>query len=669
MASGGIKAASALNANSPSSALLAGLSAMLQYIRYMNIDYPPKVQTLFLVSAGSPISLGFDFYIPASVGKKLANNTLPDVFEKYDVNSNFVYNLWDSMMTLLIILVVIGVLSVLKFMIPEKRCPKISLALSKVLGAVRWNVPIMLVCSSSGDIFFYASLQIRSSPLDSLSAIICFCVSLAMIIIVLVILVIGFKILWAFREQAKNPNWADKWKGYQILYEEYEEESIWSLSYMILFIIRGIIFNLTLANLFNFPLIQCIVINLTNFLMLGYLLYLRPLKNLLNLVQLFVNEGLVNIIGVSIIILAIMDKAGINGESTRVSVGDVIYFVIKVFNIFGLVFMGLGLVVFLVCLYKTWKHLKAQKINSPMKIFKAMVLGEPVGGKIPNPFETNETLKRARIRKPSQKRSVQTTNQTQTNEVIYIDETEMSRVQMVPDISRSDLFSSMSAANISPIPGFECQEDVSEIRIIELGIHQSYELGVKEENSPSFRVSHITSEIEEPAEAGNSREVRRDHHKNQNRTKSTVNASRHQDASAQKPQVREEKIETRGTQNNEKSGTFLQKWGKFKRNMKLRRATDISLGKGQEKEEIIEEKGEIRENPQNMTGFIKNWGRLKSRMRSKEPTNPSLHGVEKPQIIEVGDKIGVVGAKLQTENPQQKKNVGFTLDWENLKLK
>ena len=524
MASGGMKAASAMNSGSPSSALLAGLSSMLQYIRYMKINYPPKVEMLFLVSAGSPISLGFDFEIPESIEKKLADNTLPDVFEKYDINSNFLNNLWDFLMTLLIVLVVIGVLSVLKLAVPEKRYPRTFLVLSKVLGAIRWNVPIMLICSSSGDIFFYASLQIQSSHLDSFSAIICFCVSLLMMIVVFIILVIGFKIMRSFKRQAENPNWVDKWKGYEILYEEYEERSIWSLAYMILFIVRGIIFNLTLANLFNFPLIQCIIINITNILMLGYLLYLRPLKNLLNLVQLFVNEGLVNIIGVSIVILAIMDKAGMNGQSTRVSVGDAIYFVIQTFNTFGLVFMGLGLLMFLVFLYRTWKHLKAQKIISPMEIFKVMVLSEITEQQ--NIEKDNRSLKRTKIKRPRKKQSIQPQNET--NEVIYIDDT-------VPDLSRGEITindglttSQNFWSNINVLQT-EYHEDVSEAQITQPDIQQSFDLPVfgskflrNQENSVSCHIlsadkSHIMDKTGE-IEADQSIEIMKKHNNTSHRS-------------------------------------------------------------------------------------------------------------------------------------------------------
>ena len=700
MASGGMKAAGAMNSGSPASALLAGLSSMLQYIRYMKINYPPKVQMLFLVSTGDPISLGFNFDVPESIAKELDDNRLPDVFEKYKINSNFVSNLWDSLMTLLIVLIVIGVLSAFKFVVPEKRYPRISIVLSKVLGAMKWNVPIMMVCSSSGDIFFYASLQIRTSPLDSFSSIICFCVSLLMMMVVFVILAIGFKILWNFKRQAANPNWADEWKGYEILYEEYEEKSIWSLSYMILFIIRGIIFNFTLANLFNFPLLQCIIINVTNLMMLGYLLYLRPLKKLLNLVQLFVNEGLVNIIGVSIIILAIMDKAGINGQATRVSVGDAIYFVIKVFNTFGLVFMGLALLLFLVSLYKIWRHLKAQNITSPMKIFKAMILGEVVKQESEqNP--TSGPLKRTRIRKPPRKTSTQTPDQTQTNEAIYIDETEMSnKVQMFTDLSRSELLSSVSGMNITHTRGFspnihgirteEYQEDVLQVTKEDLEKSQiAMEMSQKKE---AMNESVETAGTSEGAE--NSQSFGGFLHNLRGRIKSRFKPKEPTDVSVHKEGAMEGRNESGAfdlqiteIQNDEKSTDgFLQNLGTLRGRVKGRGATNLSSlcqedqGMEVNDKEAVEKRMETgvseregTEKPQNKSEeFIQNRKKFKRRMKAGEPTNFSLH---QDASVEISQGDGVPKEKVKTEagdlermeNTETLQNDGFIQDWGNLK--
>jgi len=384
--SGGMKAASAINSNSPSSALLAGLSSMMQYIRYMKINYPPKVQMLFLVSADSPISLGFDFNIPSFIEEHLVDEPLPDAFEKYDINSNFVSNLWDFMVSLALILVVILVLVILKMV--TIGFPRINVIVTRVLQLLKWNFPIMMVCGSSADIFFFATLQLRSSPFTNLSSTICCIVSILMMILVTLLLAIAFKIVYVIHKRAQNsaqetPSEADKWKGLEILYVEYEEKSFFSLAYMFLFMSRGIVFNLTLAILFDYPIVQCIIINVCNIAMICYIFYLRPLKNLLALVQLWINEGLVNTLSISVLILGILDKMSVNREATRVGVGNVILFAIKTFNTAGLVFMGIAILMFIISMLRTLRTLlNKKKRKSPLQIIKALVFGAPESEKV-----------------------------------------------------------------------------------------------------------------------------------------------------------------------------------------------------------------------------------------------------------------------------------------------
>ena len=269
----GLKATSALNSGSPSSALLAGLSSMFQYIRYMKINYPPKVQVLFLVAAANPISFGFGIDMPGYIEEGLTDNLLPEVFERYDINSNFVSNLWDFLSSLLLMVLVIYFLAILKRLF--RRCKRIEKVLEKILQVFKWNIPIMMICGSSGNIFFFTSLQIQSSHFRELSSIVSLAVGGFMLALVLAILVITVKIVWEFRRQRQVPK--DSWKDYEILYEEYEEyeeKTILSFGYMAIFIVRGIVFNLTLANLYDYPLIQGIIINVFNLAMFGYLLYL-----------------------------------------------------------------------------------------------------------------------------------------------------------------------------------------------------------------------------------------------------------------------------------------------------------------------------------------------------------------------------------------------------------
>ena len=385
--SGAMKVSSAISSRNPASALLAGLSAMLQYIRYMKVNYPPKVQVLFLVSVMNPLSLGFDFEIPNYIEDRLVDYDLPYVFEKYDINLNFVNNLWDFLITLALVLLAIFVFFFLGA--ATSKFSKTNKVIAKVFQAMKWNTPLAMICGTSGDIFFYSSLQFMSSPLNSTASIACFVLCILMIVTVVALFIITLKIVKGFRlhwhrvrhgKVPEDEEWKEKWSNWEILFAEYEEKTLLSLGYMALFILRGAVFNLTIANLYNFPLTQSIIIIVANFFMYAYLLYLRPVKELLGLVQLFVAEGMVLIVSTCVLILAIMDKANINGQSTRLGIGDVMVFLIQAFNTFALVFMGISLLLFLVFAFKAWRALWARGIKSPFKMLE-MILFEDLEAK------------------------------------------------------------------------------------------------------------------------------------------------------------------------------------------------------------------------------------------------------------------------------------------------
>jgi len=426
--SGAMKGASAISSSSPASALLAGLSSMLQYIRYMKVNYPPKVQVLFMVSAGNPISLGFDFGIPAFIEDKLVDYPLPEVFEKYDINSNFLNNMWGFLMTLALNLVIIGMLILLD--VASRKFTKINQIIAKVLQVMKWNTPLAMICSSCGDIFFYSSLQFQSSPLDSMASVVCFIVCILMMVLVVALFVITLKIMQSYQKQKKKTekevqeDWKDQWSSCEILFVGYEETALLSVGYMALFILRGVIFNLTIANLYNFPLTQSIIISLTNLLMFGYLLYLRPLKELLTIVQLFVTEGIVTVVSICVLILAIMDKVKLNGDgqTARVGIGNVMSFLIQAFNTSALVFMGIGMLLFLVSAYRIWRILKKQGIKSPSKMFR-MILSGDFGPETAKVTSLKSSARRPKIRKPPGREKP--VNESTMN-VIHLDPTDNS---------------------------------------------------------------------------------------------------------------------------------------------------------------------------------------------------------------------------------------------------
>jgi len=381
--SGSIKVASISQLATPRSALLAQLSAIMQYIRYMRINYPWKVQLLFQSNDASLISLSFDFNIPKKIEEKFDNYPLPDVFEKYGLDSNFIKNMWDLMNSAL--LVIFGLILLLLLKPILKKYAKLSHILTKIIQLLRWNTPIAMISGGAGEIIFFASLQIRNTPLDSAISIVSFFISLFMISWIIVILIICLKILRGFHQQrqkvtptpsSESPDWLEKWKGYEILYEEIEEKSLFSLAYMVIYVTRAVFFFAIIANLYEYPLAQSILINVTNLFIFLYLLLYKPLKDIWNTIQLLINEILGDILTICVLVLAIMDKAEIDAQSSRVTIGNVIIVIMMIFYVLGVVFLAIEGAFFLIRVYKIRKEMRARGIKNPFKMMKILFFGE-----------------------------------------------------------------------------------------------------------------------------------------------------------------------------------------------------------------------------------------------------------------------------------------------------
>ena len=145
---------------------------------------------------------------------------------------------------------------------------------------------------------------------------------------------------------------------------------------MAMFLTRALLFNLIIANLYHYPFAQSILINILTILMFSYLVVKRPLKNLLELVQLFLNEILVIIVNVCVLIIAIMDKAGIKGQELRDGVCETVMKIIIIFSSSALAFIALQILISLYFFYKLLKSLKAEGKLSFSGVLKVWFDGE-----------------------------------------------------------------------------------------------------------------------------------------------------------------------------------------------------------------------------------------------------------------------------------------------------
>ncbi len=103
--------------------------------------------------------------MPERLKGELKDRKLPEIFERYEVHSNFFYNSWDMLSTFLLILGIILVFSVVKIL--TAKYTKVDRVLTRILDSLKWNTLLMMICSSFGEVFFEASMQFQEGYVDT----------------------------------------------------------------------------------------------------------------------------------------------------------------------------------------------------------------------------------------------------------------------------------------------------------------------------------------------------------------------------------------------------------------------------------------------------------------------------------------------------------------------
>ncbi len=130
----GMKTASVLSSGSQGFAWLAGQASMLYYIRYINLNYTPKLKLMFFLQEdASPFDFTIGINMPEGLKEKLQDQELPEIFERFGIHSNFFYNSWDMLSSFVLILGIILVFSVFKML--TAKYTKVDKVLAGVLGS------------------------------------------------------------------------------------------------------------------------------------------------------------------------------------------------------------------------------------------------------------------------------------------------------------------------------------------------------------------------------------------------------------------------------------------------------------------------------------------------------------------------------------------------------
>ena len=366
---------SVVSSSDSTSACMGPIAKMLQYIRFMNISFPPKVQLMLdqqNIKANTP---GFTQKMAKSALVTFPNNDLPGKFHTYKTPSSFFVNFWPALFNLSVILFV--TLLVILIAMNSKRSSKLRAILNPLQEILKWNVVLVTFCGSLGDIVLFTALELHSAKFQNaqagLSLGLCLVMNGFSIFVVVKILEVNLALRKSKQKLAgidlekQKQNIEREWISYKSFFECYRDHSYYQQIFLFIFIIRLGVFNGIIGYLYKYPLCQAVIITLINLAMLLYLIIKRPMRKLFSLLQQIILELVLLPFNICVLILAIMDHREIEDLERRKSIGEVVIYINVIIPILSLVLMACKFLVIGYDFYKIWKLRKAEKLNNRMR--------------------------------------------------------------------------------------------------------------------------------------------------------------------------------------------------------------------------------------------------------------------------------------------------------------
>ena len=355
-ASAGMAALSVVSPSNPSSTTAGSIKQMLEYLRYLNISRSDKLEAIFNVSGPDVADFIPDPEVLQKVKKDLVEQPLPYMFEKYRVHSSFIINFGDKIVLLLILTTALGGLMFLEYSGKWIRnAPMLKSAIKKIRITLQ-NFVLGQFYEQYGQIIFYACLDIMSYSDEGLASlsitigICCICAGIPMIFL-------SFWIVRKYQEVKEKRGFdheekerrlkffEEKYKGISLLFEDFNDKSFNQQAFLFYSVLRSCFFNVIVVFLYLFPMVQILIILTLNIFMLVYILFRRPLKSWLELLQQMCFEITVLVVSIGFLIMAIIERTEDKYLGVREKCSDVVIIFNTIYTFLPLAFLGLRAVI------------------------------------------------------------------------------------------------------------------------------------------------------------------------------------------------------------------------------------------------------------------------------------------------------------------------------------
>jgi len=348
------------------------VSKSVKNIRYLNVTVSSELEETFY---SWKISSGFISMPNSWDGQSSSSNeVLPLVFERYKLGSLFLVNYWKSF-----VMIMIGLVLFIVFKAVDMSCQKRNKtskvgAASRALNVFASNFTLTQVYGSLDDIVFFFVLQTRSPSFQIDFGKTNFGLSVFLMSIAIIILGGHIIILRRYRRSKGISNgksalesFLQKHENVKVFFQDFKDSDFLKQSFLLIYVGRSIISNIIITTLFEYPLLQTLMLTGLNVLILAYLMICRPFKEILNASGQYFCEGVLLMVNVSMLGMTIIDEMSEKPEGVVENFSKLIIVLNMALLVGSLVFMLLSIGKTLYIIYKSRKGDKKSLVVERIK--------------------------------------------------------------------------------------------------------------------------------------------------------------------------------------------------------------------------------------------------------------------------------------------------------------
>ena len=366
--------ASLVDSASPSAFTMASITKMLQYMKFLQIGYPPKLYLMLLLQKTASGGLNFVPEMSESMKAKIPNNPLPIQFEIHQVHSNFLVGFWQPLMSMVIILGVIGILYLMETYMQDYK--KVHSVVKKIAPHLRWNLFLIIFCSNYCDLAFYTAANFMSVNFESAVAVFGFLICLLLNTLAFFIMGLMVQTIVALQtarsHKSAQINLEDetkkRYQKYNMVFEPYQETTFMQQGFVIFFSTRAYVYSAVVGYLYNNPVLQTVILFLLPLMALAYLFVKKPMKIMINFVQQVFCEVILASVNLCVLIMSIIDKSDPLDSSKKEALGVFVMAVNLVISWSLPIFTGIKVVLLIKEHRKSRKSTTAQTKKNPVAV-------------------------------------------------------------------------------------------------------------------------------------------------------------------------------------------------------------------------------------------------------------------------------------------------------------